>query len=350
MTDKNVLFGMPGCSIPLMIGGIVGLCLFLIVLAGGGFLFYQSQTAEAGDAVAVQVEQTVVARQTAEALAAQQTQAAAEQQAMSTALAVQLTQLAAPQEPADQEAADAPDVVDPSDGIQPVADPNSDKPQVSIRLNANVRTGPGITCKAFNALLKDSVVPVVSKNRDGSWLEIGLPDEQTGWIATSVTNAAFVTGNISSVVVAANPPVCPATPTPTSAGVAAATATPTSAAAATATSTPTTAGPTQLQKTSWQVDLAFIGGSDRLQVIFTQTGSGLSGSNRDNNAELDIITNGTVTGNTMVVTFTLSNGGSPRGSITCTGTIGGSPQTISGTFTSTEANGTAGPSGNCNFR
>jgi hypothetical protein len=105
-----------------------------------------------------------------------------------------------------------------------------------------------------------------------------------------------------------------------------------------------------LQKTSWQVDLAFIGGSDRLQVIFTQTGSGLSGSNRDNNAELDIITNGTVTGNTMVVTFTLSNGGSPRGSITCTGTIGGSPQTISGTFTSTEANGTAGPSGNCNFR
>lgn len=343
MTGKNVL---------LIVGAIMGLCLFLTVLAGGGFLFYQSQTAEAGDDVAVMVMQTLVAQQTAEALAAQQAQAVAEQQAMGTALAVQLTQLAAP-----QEVADAPDVVDPNAGIQPiapVADPNSDKPQVSIRQNANVRTGPGITCKAFNALLKDSVVPVLSKNRDGSWLEIGLPDGKTGWIATSVTNAPFITGNISSVVVAANPPVCPATPTPTSAVVAAATATPTSAgaAAATATSTPTTAaaGPTQLEKTSWQVDFAFSGGSDRLQVAFSQSGSVLSGTNRDNIAELDIITNGTVTGNTVVITFTLSNGGSPRGSITCIGTISGSPQTISGTFSSTEANGSVGPSGSCTFR
>ena len=345
MTDKNVLFGISGCSIPLMIGGIMGLCLFLIVVAGGGFFIYQSQTTEAGDAVAVQVEQTVVARQTAEALAAQQTQAAAEQQALVTALAAQLTQLAAPQQATDQDAVDAPDAVDADEDIQPiapVADPNSGEPQLSIRLQANVRTGPGITCKAVSALLKDSVVPVLAKNRDGSWLLIRLPDGTNGWVAASVTNAASV--DISSYSVATNPPVCPppatATVTPTA----------TSAASATATSTPTTAGSTQLEKTSWQVDFAFVGGSDRLQVTFSQSGSVLSGSNRDNNAELDIITNGTVTGNTVVITFTLSNGGSPRGSITCTGTIAGSPQTISGTFTSTEANSTAGPSGNCTFR
>ncbi|PKN94687.1 MAG: hypothetical protein CVU44_02435 [Chloroflexi bacterium HGW-Chloroflexi-6] len=344
MADK-IAFGSPGCGY-LIIGGLgAGLCLALILLLSFFGMNFAWETVGAGDAVAVQVEQTVVARQTADALAAQQTQAAVEQQALGTALAVQLTQLAAPQDAADQDAAAAPDAVDPNSGIQPiapVADPNSGEPQVSIRLQANVRNGPGITCKAVSALLKDSVVPVLAKNKDGSWLLIRLPDGTNGWVAASVTNAAGV--DISSFSVASNPPVCPPPATATL------TPTPTSAAAATATSTPKTAGPTQLEKTSWQVDFAFSGGSDRLQVTFTQNGSVLSGSNRDNNAELDIITNGTVTGNTVVITFTLSNAGSPRGSITCIGTISGSPQTISGTFSSTEANGSVGPSGSCTFR
>ncbi len=115
---------------------------------------------------------------------------------------------------------------------------------------------------------------------------------------------------------------------------------------------PTTAAPslTQLEKTSWQVDFAYIGGSFRLQVSFTQTGGVLSGSNRDNNAEVDIITNGTVTGNNVEVTFTMTNGGSPRGSVTCTGVIAGSPQTISGSFTAPSELGVGSTSGNCSFR
>jgi outer membrane biosynthesis protein TonB len=115
------------------------------------------------------------------------------------------------------------------------------------------------------------------------------------------------------------------------------------------TPTPTTVPPTQLTKTNWQVDFAFIGGSKRLQVSFTQNGSVLSGSNRDNQAEVDIVTTGTVTGSTMVVTFTMTNGGNDRGTVTCTVPISGSPP-FEGTFTAPAKLGVGATSGNCNFR
>ena len=108
--------------------------------------------------------------------------------------------------------------------------------------------------------------------------------------------------------------------------------------------------PTMLTKNDWQVDFAFTGGSYRLEVFFTQTGDVLSGSSRDNNAEVDIVTTGRVTGSEVVVTFTLSNGGSSRGSVTCMGTIGGSPQTISGTFTSPTTEAVGGLTGTCIMR
>lgn len=106
--------------------------------------------------------------------------------------------------------------------------------------------------------------------------------------------------------------------------------------------------PTQLTKTDWQVDFTFLGGDFRLQVFFEQDGESLAGSNRDNNAELDVITTGRVIGSTIVVTFELSNGGSSRGNVTCTGDIvGTSPQTISGTFTSPSTDAVGGTSGTC---
>lgn len=108
------------------------------------------------------------------------------------------------------------------------------------------------------------------------------------------------------------------------------------------------AQPVELTKNDWQVDFTFLGGSDRLQVIIDQTGTVLSGSGRDNIAEVDFVTTGVIDGATMTVTFTLSNGGSPRGSVTCTGTIlAGPPQTFSGTFTSPTNEAVGGTSGTC---
>lgn len=169
-----------------------------------------------------------------------------------------------------------------------------------------------------------------------------------------------VTATGAPPAVAASPTTAGAvatSPTTTAAARPSATATTAPPTATATTAPPTTAptltptvAPTKLEKTSWQADFAFIGGSRRLQASFTQTGGVLSGSNRDNNAEVDIVTSGTVTGNTAVVKFTLSNGGSPRGEVTCTGRIAGTPQTISGTFTAPTTQGVGATSGNCTFR
>jgi hypothetical protein len=165
-------------------------------------------------------------------------------------------------------------------------------------------------------------------------------------------------------------PTLAATWTPTTVSAAQATWTPTSlpAAQATATATPltpthtptsaptNTPEPTQLTKTNWQVDFLYRidddqNGSKRLQVVFNQNGGVLSGSNRDSNAEVDIVTTGMVTGNTVTITFTMSNGGNTRGSVTCTGTINaGPPQTIAGSFTAPSNLGVGATEGSCAFR
>ena len=264
------------------------------------------------------------------------------------------------------------DLADPASGIEPVKsvpDPNTASGTPQLRVNSssvNVRNGPGTNYPVISTLLKDSVVTAVAKNRDGSWFQITLPGGAQGWIANSVTDSV-VEADMASVPVAAvipPPPAVAATKTtaataPTTAAAAPATSVATTSAptptatAETPTNTPEpiTTGPTQLTKTSWQVDFLFLGGSHRLQATFTQSGGVLSGSNRDNNAEVDIITTGTVTADTVVITFTLSNGGSPRGSVTCTGTIdAGPPQIISGTFTAPTNEAVGGDSGNCTFR
>lgn len=272
-------------------------------------------------------------------------------------------------------------MADPNANIhvsQPIVDPNlaGDTPQLRVTLSSvNVRSGPGINYPPIATLRQDTVVVVIAKNPTGTWFLIELPGGIRGWISNTVTTpvveADMVKVAIAATIPAPPPAVAPAMATgvPTTAAVASSTATKVAPAThtplatiagATATMPPTptttvetptstpvppTAEPTQLTKTSWQVDFLFLGGSDRLQVEFTQTGGVLSGSNRDNIAELDIVTTGTVTADTVVITFTLSNGGSPRGSVTCTGAIvARPPQTISGTFVTDD-----GTSGSCTF-
>jgi hypothetical protein len=311
------------------------------------------QTVDARDALALQVQQTG----TAQALQVQQT------------VEAQMTAL--------QLSAEVPaggDVADPNANVpvsQPVVDPNlaGGTPQLRVTLSSvNVRSGPGTNYPPITTLRQDAVVVAAAKNQAGTWFLIDLPGGVKGWISNTVTTPV-VEADMVKVPIAATIPAPPQAVVPATATTAA--ATPTTAAAAT-TASPTTAAathtpqattaaataaptetattppttPTQLTKSSWQVDFLFLGGSDRLQVEFNQTGNVLSGSNRDNNAELDIVTTGTVTGDTVVVTFTLSNGGSPRGSATCTGTINeGPPQTISGTFMADD-----GTSGSCDLR
>ena len=295
------------------------------------------------------------------------------------ALALQVKQTVDAQMAALQPIAEVPaggDVADPNANVpvsQPVVDPNlaGGTPQLRVTLSSvNVRSGPGTNYPPITTLRQDAVVVAAAKNQAGTWFLIDLPGGVKGWISNTVTTpvveADMVKVPIADTIPAPPQAVAPATATGVPAAVPA-TAVATTAAPAAATHTPqattagataaptatatTTATTTQLTKNGWQVDFLYLGGSDRLQVEFTQTGDVLSGSNRDNNSELDIVTTGTVTGDTVVVTFTLSNGGSPRGSVTCTGTIdAGPPQTISGTFTAPTNEGVGGTEGSCNFR
>ncbi len=113
----------------------------------------------------------------------------------------------------------APDVVDPNSGIEPikpVADPNvaAGTPQLKIIYSSvNVRIGPGTNCRAVSALLKDSVVPVKSRNQDGKWFEVTMPNGQNGWVADSVSDLV-VAADIANVPVSSTP-YCAPPPTPT---------------------------------------------------------------------------------------------------------------------------------------
>ncbi len=336
MAHKNIL------RMTIMSALLVLLALVLMACSSGTQVPVEdavAQTIEARDALALQVQQTVDA------------------------------QMAALQPNGEVPAGG--DVADPNASLpvsQPVVDPNlaGGTPQLRVTLSSvNVRSGPGINYPPITTLRQDAVVVAAAKNQTGTWFLIDLPGGAKGWVSNTVTTPV-VEADMVKVAIAAtipSPPVA-AVPAATTAAAAppttATTAVATTAAAATqvpqattasATAVPTETAttppmPTQLTKNGWQVDFLFLGGSDRLQVEFTQAGSALSGSNRDNIAELDVVTSGTVTGDNVVITFTLSNGGSPRGSATCTVTINaGPPQTLSGTFVADD-----GTSGTCDFR
>ncbi|MDA1062329.1 MAG: hypothetical protein O2895_05415 [Chloroflexi bacterium] len=72
-------------------------------------------------------------------------------------------------------------------------------------------------------------------------------------------------------------------------------------------------------------------------IVFAQSEGELTGSNRDNDREVDVST-GSVDGSGAArLVSTITNAGSPRAVITFTGTTSGadSSQTISGTYSAT---------------
>lgn len=67
-----------------------------------------------------------------------------------------------------------------------------------------------------------------------------------------------------------------------------------------------TPAPVVLSKTNWQTDFTYLGGSFRLQSLVNQSGGTLSGTTRDNDAELDVETSGTVTGSSVPISYTVN--------------------------------------------
>lgn len=75
-----------------------------------------------------------------------------------------------------------------------------------------------------------------------------------------------------------------------------------------------------------------------LQIFIAQSGGSLSGSNRDNIQEVDVATSGSIdSAGAVSLSVVLSNGGSPRQTLSFTGTLSGTGtgEVISGTYQGT---------------
>lgn len=86
-------------------------------------------------------------------------------------------------------------------------------PDVLVRLGAaNVRVGPGTSYPVLTTVFQDTLLQVLGRNRNGTWLAIALPDTDVeGWIALSVLDIDAETVKAFPTVI---PPPSP-TPRPT---------------------------------------------------------------------------------------------------------------------------------------
>ena len=84
--------------------------------------------------------------------------------------------------------------------------------QAALRINANVRSGPGTVYPVLAVLNAGTQVQVLGRNRAGDWLVIALPGNKPGWIAVSSVQVGFDTSILPEI----NPPPVPTLePSPT---------------------------------------------------------------------------------------------------------------------------------------
>ena len=57
----------------------------------------------------------------------------------------------------------------------------------------NVRTGPGVAYPSLARLSKDQAVNLIGRNADGSWVQLSLPDNKSGWV-----NAGWLRLNVAA--------------------------------------------------------------------------------------------------------------------------------------------------------
>jgi hypothetical protein len=74
----------------------------------------------------------------------------------------------------------------------------------------NIRSGPGIDYNVIGTLNANITVPIIGRNGDASWWQIGITDGANGWVSALVVNAS----NTDSVPLVDAPPPPKPTPVP----------------------------------------------------------------------------------------------------------------------------------------
>lgn len=80
-------------------------------------------------------------------------------------------------------------VSDMLDWYEPTPEPVGETPTATVNAESNARAGPGTDCPAVFWLVPDTVVSVMGRNRDGSWLYSEHGD-RTIWILRPLTDIA----------------------------------------------------------------------------------------------------------------------------------------------------------------
>jgi len=74
----------------------------------------------------------------------------------------------------------------------------------------NIRSGPGINYNVIGTLNANTTMPIIGRNGDSSWWQIGITDGANGWVSDSVVNAS----NTEGVPLTDAPPLPKPTPVP----------------------------------------------------------------------------------------------------------------------------------------
>jgi hypothetical protein len=77
--------------------------------------------------------------------------------------------------------------------------------QATLRINANIRSGPGTVYPILAVLNAGTRVQVLGRNRAGDWLVIALPGNKPGWVAATSMQVGFDTSILNEI----NPPPVP---------------------------------------------------------------------------------------------------------------------------------------------
>ena len=101
-------------------------------------------------------------------------------------------------------------VATPTFTPQPSPTATSDAPLALVQSDTlNVRSGPGTGHSVVTAAKRADKLPVSGRNADGSWLEVTLPDGQSGWIAASLAQLNMPADQLAVARVIPTPPPAP---------------------------------------------------------------------------------------------------------------------------------------------
>lgn len=85
---------------------------------------------------------------------------------------------------------------------------DSRQPQLIAPGAVNIRSGPGLDYSVIGVLNADTSRPIVGRNTDSSWWQIGIGDDKLGWVSNTVVNTDNTAG--VPVVEIATKPAAPA--------------------------------------------------------------------------------------------------------------------------------------------